>query len=98
MEGAPGGQRVTSTQAGVLNGQGFHLRAASEFVRVASGFKSEVRISYNGVTARGDSILDLLTLAADKGAVVVIEAEGADAPKAVEVLSGLFSTRFGGME
>jgi phosphocarrier protein len=97
-KGAPGGRKQASTRAEVLNGQGFHLRAASEFVRVASGFECEIRITYNGNTARGDSILDLLTLAADRGAVVHIEAEGEDAGRAIEVLSGLFSTRFGGME
>ena len=54
-------------QVEITNGLGLHLRAASRLVQLAQQFQSEVRVLCEGRTANGKSILDLLTLAAQRG-------------------------------
>ena len=44
------------------------MRAASRFVQVSQQFQSEVRVSCNGRAADARSLLDLITLVAERGA------------------------------
>ena len=44
--------------------------------------------------ADGKSILELLTLAAEAGTRLVVEATGPDAREALEAIGGLFESRF----
>jgi phosphotransferase system HPr (HPr) family protein len=45
--------------------------------------------------ADGKSILEVLTLAAEAGTHVVIEATGPDADEAIDAIGGLFERNFG---
>ncbi len=65
---------------------GLHARPAAEFVRLAEKFKSQVRLAKNGIWVNGKSILAILTLAAEKGSVVVLEVNGVDENEAFPVL------------
>jgi phosphocarrier protein len=78
-------------QVGVSNVLGLHLRVADQFVRTAKAFRSDVRVHCKGAMADGKSILSLLGLAAECGAMLAIEAEGCDAGDAVDALAGLIS-------
>lgn len=71
---------------------GLHLRPASQFVRLASQFESDIRVAFGGQSANGKSILDLLILAAGRGAWLILEARGADAEAAVAALSRLVAS------
>ena len=82
-------------QVEITNGLGLHLRAASRLVQLAQQFQSEVRVLCEGRTANGKSILDLLTLAAQRGSRVEIETRGADAEEAAAALHELIEARFG---
>jgi phosphocarrier protein len=84
-------QEVSAT---VVNALGLHARAAARFVRVASTFRSRVRVTRGGRATDGKSILGLLLLAAARGAVLVISADGPDEREALEALCALTARGF----
>ena len=87
MNGAPMQRRVL-----VANPQGLHMRPSAAFVELAGRFESHVTVTHNGNSVNGKSIWDLLTLAAEVGSELTLEADGPDAPAALEALSKLIST------
>lgn len=78
----------------ICNERGLHARASAKFVKAASGFESEVKVTKDGTTVDALSIMGLLMLGAGPGCTIDIEAEGPDAEKAVEELSALVECRF----
>jgi phosphocarrier protein HPr len=78
-------------QVGVNNVLGLHLRVAGRFVKLANAFQSEVRVCCKDIIADGRSILSLLSLAAECGTMLALEAEGCDAEDAVAALADLIS-------
>lgn len=78
----------------VLNDKGLHTRPAAEFVRCASGFRSNIVLKYENLSVNGKSILGILMLAAGRGSKVCIEAEGEDAEEAILALVDLSRNRF----
>ncbi len=76
------------------NKVGLHARAAATLVRTLSGFRAEVSVSWQGRTANGRSVLDLLTLGAPAGGQLEIRADGADATAAVEALASVIHNKF----
>ncbi len=85
---------VVRRQIEILNGLGLHLRPADKFVKLALRFKSDVRVIHNGAQFNGKSILDLTSLAAERGTQLESEARGEDAEEAVAALSELVDARF----
>ena len=79
---------------GICNQRGLHARASAKFVKLASTFDSEIRVTRDGVTVNALSIMGLLMLGAGNGCDVHIEAEGPDATEAVEALSDLVNRKF----
>ncbi len=79
-------------QVGVNDILGLHLRVAGRFVKLANAFQSEVRVYCKGIIVDGRSILSLLSLAAECGTMLALEAEGSDAEDAVAALADLIST------
>jgi phosphotransferase system HPr (HPr) family protein len=73
----------------ILNKLGLHARPASEFVRCAQTFRSEIRLRKNNETFSGANILDVLSANLDCGATMTIEADGPDAETALNQLSEL---------
>lgn len=86
---------LASRQIDVSNALGLHLRAADKFVNVAALFQADVRVACDGRTVNGKSILDLTTLAAEFGCRLVVEADGPDAPAALDALIDLVRRGFG---
>ncbi|HEY2751373.1 HPr family phosphocarrier protein [Phenylobacterium sp.] len=78
----------------IVNKRGLHARASAKFVKMASTFDAEVRVSKDGQTVDARSIMGLMMLAAGPGCCIEIEAEGADAEAAVKALQDLVSARF----
>jgi phosphocarrier protein HPr len=85
---------LSRCQVEISNALGLHLRAASLFVQLSQQFRVEVRVTYNGRAANGRSILDLLTLVAECGARLELEAIGPDAEEATAALCTLIEARF----
>ena len=73
---------------------GLHLGPSSQVVRTALRFNCEVKIRKGERTIDAKSMLDLMTLAAEFGAGLVIEATGPDSVAAVDALSALFEKNF----
>ena len=73
----------------VLNKLGLHARPAAEFVRAARAFKSTITIRKGGEEFSASSILDVLSANCDCGSILRLIADGPDAEKALERLSGL---------
>ena len=85
---------MTSRTITVVNPLGLHARAAARFVRIAGGFKSQIRVTRGARTMDGKSILGLLLLAAARGTELQIAADGPDEEAAVEALCGLAARGF----
>ena len=78
----------------ICNERGLHARASAKFVKAASGFDSEVRVTRDGTTVDARSIMGLLMLGAGPGSSIEIEADGPDAEEALNVLTALVECRF----
>ena len=79
----------------IPNKKGLHARASAQFVRCASGFTAEVRVTREGHTVGGTSIMGLMMLAAGQGHTILIEVEGKEAAMALEALIKLVENGFG---
>jgi phosphotransferase system HPr (HPr) family protein len=89
MSTAPLKQIVT-----VLNPEGLHLRPADLLVRAANQFQASILIGKNAEMVDCKSILSLITLGADQGTQLTIQAEGSDAGEAMQTLTALFANGF----
>jgi len=79
---------------GICNTRGLHARASAKFVKLASSFESEVKVTRDGQTVDARSIMGLLMLGAGMGCDINIRAEGADAAAAIEALTDLVARKF----
>jgi phosphocarrier protein len=79
----------------IENRNGLHARPAALFVKTSSRFRSEVWVEKDGEKVNGKSIMGLMMLAAGKGSVLRITAEGVDAGLVLSELEQLIRTRFG---
>lgn len=79
----------------IVNELGLHLRAAAAFAKLAERYQSEVTLERDELAANGKSVIALVTLAAAKGSMVCVIAEGGDAEDAVSALVELIEERFG---
>ena len=70
----------------IRNPQGLHARPASNLVKLVSKFESEVSVKKGGETVNGKSIMSLMTLAANCGAVLEVEVKGPDAEAAMKAI------------
>ena len=86
-------QRAART-VDIVNMRGLHARASAKFVRAASAFDAEVRVSKDNQTVDARSIMGLMMLAAGPGCCIEIEAEGPQAQAALEALAALVAARF----
>ncbi|HZG82025.1 MAG TPA: HPr family phosphocarrier protein [Brevibacillus sp.] len=66
--------------------QGLHARPASQFVKSASSFESDIRIGKGGNLVNAKSIINVLTLAVEEGEEVTLIAEGPDEQQGIETL------------
>ncbi|MBX9708775.1 MAG: HPr family phosphocarrier protein [Caulobacteraceae bacterium] len=85
---------MASRSVGICNQRGLHARASAKFVKLASSFEAETRVTRDGVTVDARSIMGLLMLGAGNGCEIQISAEGADADQALEALVDLVSRKF----
>ncbi len=77
----------------VINSKGLHARAAAKLAKIASDYKSIVRVGRTKMVD-GKSILSLMMLAAIKGTVLKIETKGIDEDIAIEAIINLVKSGF----
>ncbi len=95
MENNPDRGLVVEADLRLVNLQGLHARPAQLVVKTACAFTAEISLSRDGVDVDAKSIMGVMMLAAEKGAVLRARAEGADAAKAISSLKDLFASGFG---
>ena len=78
----------------IVNERGLHARASAKFVKLASEYDAEVRVSRDGSTVDARSIMGLMMLAAGIGSEVELEADGPQAEAAIAALAELVANRF----
>ncbi|MDN3509242.1 MAG: HPr family phosphocarrier protein [Candidatus Neptunochlamydia sp.] len=78
----------------ILNDKGLHTRPATELVKCASAFESQIFLVYQGLNVNAKCLLSILMLAVTRGAKIEIDAEGIDAEDAVAAIIELASAKF----
>ncbi len=79
----------------IPNKKGLHARASAQFVRCAGEYTANVRVSREGHTVGGTSIMGLMMLAAGQGHSILIEVDGEQAKEAIGALVALVEDGFG---
>ncbi len=78
----------------ICNKRGLHARAAAKFVSTASRFDAEVKVTKDGTTVTGTSIMGLMMLAAAIGTCIEVGATGREADAALDAIGDLVANRF----
>jgi phosphocarrier protein HPr len=91
---APPLGETMSREVVVANSQGLHARPADLLAREARRWQSRIELVADSHRVDGKSILDVLTLAAEAGTRLVVEATGPDAREALEAIGSLFDRNF----
>lgn len=79
----------------IVNVLGLHARAAARFVRTATKYRAAIKVTKDGTTTDGKSILGILFLAASVGSEITISANGEDEEQALSALVDLVATGLG---
>ena len=86
---------MPSVDITITNKLGLHARASAKLTQLASKFKSEIFIARGSRRVNAKSIRGVMMLAAGLGTTVTVDAEGADADRALEEIVALFNDKFG---
>lgn len=79
----------------IVNTRGLHARASAKFVQCAEKYDADIKVSKDGASVSGTSIMGLMMLAAGPGCCILIEATGAEADAALDALEALVTDGFG---
>ena len=90
-----GMQRATVT---VRNSKGLHMRPLEMIARKANTFRCQVYLTRGDNRVDAKSLLHLLTLGAEPGVELEIDATGDDAMEAIQQLTSLIGSEFEGIE
>ena len=82
----------------IQNKVGLHARPAAVFVQTANKFKSNIFVEKDGKKVSAKSILGVLSLGAEKGAIISVEIEGEDKEEAMKAIGELIANKFGDEE
>jgi phosphocarrier protein HPr len=86
---------MTETTITIINRAGLHTRPAAMLVKLAAQYKSDIYLVRDGFHINAKSIIGVMTLAAEQGSTLVLQADGMDEQQAVEAITELFTTGFG---
>jgi phosphocarrier protein len=89
---------LTVREVEIKNKLGLHARAAAKLVHCAARFKSDIKIRKGDEEVDGKSILGILLLAAGRGAVITVKADGEDEKAAVADIEKLIDAKFDEVE
>lgn len=78
----------------IRNPEGLHARPAAKFVKLSSRFDSDIWVRRGDEEVNGKSIMGLMMLAAEQGAVILVAAEGDDAESALKEIGELIESGF----
>jgi len=90
-----GGSGALKRRVTVQNEVGLHARPAKNLVSELNKYRSDVFIEKDGYRVNAKSIIGVLTLAAVKGTVLTVIADGDDAEEALDIVEQMFKQSFG---
>jgi len=70
--------------------EGLHARPAAELVKLAARFQSDIQLAKNALVANAKSIMSLLSLAAEPGAILTLRVSGPDEDQAAAAIRAFF--------
>ena len=86
---------MITENAEVVNKLGIHARPAAQIVKAASIFDCMVTLTVDDDSVNAKSIMGVMTLAACRGSVIEVTADGEDEKEAVEAVIKLIRDGFG---
>ncbi len=78
----------------IANERGLHARASAKFVKCAETFDADIKVSRDGQTVVGTSIMGLMMLAASRGSTILVESSGRQATEALAAIQRLVEGKF----
>ncbi len=81
-------------QVEIVNRLGLHARAATLLVQTVAKYEAEITIAKDRQEVNGKSIIGLMMLAAGRGSIIEVRAEGPDAAEAVRAITTLVREKF----
>ncbi|SRR5579883_1084180 len=78
---------IARRQVRIEDAFGLRMRTAAEFICLAGRFRADVWVIHEGRRYNGRSMRDLLTMGADQGSRLELEAQGPDAEEALAALA-----------
>ena len=94
MDATAASGRALAQQLTIINRKGLHARASARFVRTAECFDAEIKVTKDGTTVGGNSIMGLMMLAAGPGSTILVHASGKQAREALEAIVELVNNGF----
>jgi len=89
---------VSERNIEIKNKLGLHARAAAKLVHTAARFKCDIKIRKGEEEVDGKSILGILLLAAGRGSVITVRANGDDENDAMDAIQELIDRKFDEVE
>ncbi len=78
----------------VENRAGIHARPATEIVKTASRFKSDIFFVKDSMRINGKSVMGIITLGATYKTRLLCQCDGEDEDELLEAMTQLFANRF----
>ncbi len=82
----------------IKNKLGLHARAAAKLVHTAARFKADIKLRKGDEEVDAKSILGILLLAAGRGSVLTVKADGEDERDALDAIEKLIEAKFDEVE
>lgn len=85
---------MLSKEFKVTSEAGIHARPAAAVVETCSKFQSRISFVKGDIRANAKSIMNIMLLAAEYGADILVETEGPDEAEAMAAVEKLFAEKF----
>lgn len=79
----------------ITNRLGLHARPAAKLVQTASKYVSNIALIKENLEVNAKSIMGVMMLAAEMGAMIIVRADGPDEDEAVRAVAHVFNSKFG---
>ena len=86
---------MKTEKAEVVNRLGIHARPAAQIVKAASQYDCSLTLTVDGDSVNAKSIMGVMTLAACKGSIIEVTAEGDDENIALKSIVEIIRNGFG---
>ena len=79
----------------IRNEKGLHARASAKFVELVEKYPALCKVSRDGISVAGNSIMGLMMLGAAKGTTIEVETSGVQEVELAQALKELVDDLFG---